>query len=105
MIGREAAGQVIADHETSDLMAIVKAQGLVVEILHPWEARFEDTYFYPCIFVPKDLSPAAFRTRVAHMGSLLAITSYMAGIKHGSEASTASGAGSRSIRRKSSRPG
>ena len=66
MIGREAAGQVIADHETSDLMTIVKAQGLVVEILHPWEARFEDTYFYPCIFVPKDLSPAAFRTRVAH---------------------------------------
>ena len=66
MIGKEVAARVIADHGTFDLMAIVKAQGLVVEILHPWEARFEDTYFYPYIFVPKDLPPAEFRTRIAH---------------------------------------
>ena len=66
MIGREGAAQVIADHGTSDLMAIVKAQGLVVKVLHPWEVRFEDTYLYPYIFVPKDLSSAGLRTRVAH---------------------------------------
>lgn len=66
MIGKEVAARVIADHGTSDLMAIVKAQALIVEILHPWQARFEDTYFYPYIFVPKDLSMAAFRTRIAH---------------------------------------
>ena len=66
MIGKEEAARVIGDHGTSDLMAIVKAQGLVVKILHPWQARFEDTYLYPYIFVPQDLSVTALRTRIAH---------------------------------------
>ena len=66
MIGREAAARVIVSHGTSDLKAIVEAEDLVVKTKHPWEARFDDTYFYPHIFVPRNLHPADFRTRVAH---------------------------------------
>ena len=66
MIGKEEAARVIADHGTSDLMAIVKAQGLVVKTLHPWRARYEDAYVYPHIFVPQDLSVTALSTRIAH---------------------------------------
>ena len=57
---------MIAKHGTSDLKAIVKAEGLVVKTRHPWRARFEDAYVYPLIFVPRGLHPSRFRTLVAH---------------------------------------
>lgn len=66
MIGREAAAQTIARHGTSDLDAIVQAEGLRVETRHPWRARFEDLLLYPLILVPRGLSPAQYRTRIAH---------------------------------------
>ena len=66
MIGRETAARVIASHGTSDLKAICKAEGLVVKTRHPWLARFDDTYVYPHIFVPRHLPPPKFRTLVAH---------------------------------------
>ena len=66
MIGRELAARTIARHGTSDLDTIVKAEGLRVETRHPWRARFDDLLIYPLILVPRDLSPADYRTRVAH---------------------------------------
>ena len=66
MIGREVAARTIARHGTSDLDTIVKAEGLRVETRHPWRVRFDDLLIYPLILVPRDLSPADYRTRVAH---------------------------------------
>ena len=66
MIGREVAARTIARHGTSNLDTIVKAEGLRVEPRHPWRARFDDLLIYPLILVPSDLSPADYRTRVAH---------------------------------------
>ena len=66
MIGRELAARTIARHGTSDLDTIVKAEGLRVETRYPWRARFDDILVYPLILIPRGLSPAQYRTRIAH---------------------------------------
>ena len=65
MIGREMAAQVIEKHGT-DLRSIVQQEGLVVREHHPWNARFQEAFIYPQIFVPKDLTRPQFRSLVAH---------------------------------------
>ena len=66
MIGREAAARLIAKHKTSDLRTLVSKEGLVVKPRYPWNARFEEAFVYPFIFVPRSLSRPTFRSRVAH---------------------------------------
>ena len=66
MIGRETAARVIESHGTADLESIVEAEGLIVKTRHPWKGSFDDLYVYPHIFVPRGLSTADFRSRVAH---------------------------------------
>ena len=66
MIGRDIAARVIASHGTADLESVVEAEGLIVETRHPWKGNFQDLYVYPHIFVPRGLSAAELRSRVAH---------------------------------------
>ena len=66
MIGREIASRVIDRFGTNDLKTLVRQEGLEVRTRDPWQARCDDAYVYPIIFVPKGLHATEFRTRVAH---------------------------------------
>ena len=44
MLGRETAARVLQRYGTGDLKTIVKGERLLVRVLRPWKARFEDFF-------------------------------------------------------------
>ena len=66
MIGRRKAESMIRAHGTADLQELVRAAGLNVQTRYPWETRFSDAIVGSAVFVPRDATPADFRSSMAH---------------------------------------
>ena len=104
MIGRDKAAQVIREYGSNDLHEVIQAGGLAVARLDFGEARFREFYVNGVIFLPMDTeSEAEERSSLAHALGHHFLHVGKPGL--GCVDWAVCGAGSRSGRRRSSRPG
>ena len=66
MLGREMAARVLERYGNGNLKTIAKGERLLVRVLRPWKARFQDFSVYPFIFISDGISTVHRRTIISH---------------------------------------